>query len=788
MVLTDAYLEFEIPLTYSQVDFHKISRFGNYSLANYPYCEDFYNAGRTDFGRSIETGRNLSSFLRLPLNCTVLDSSSGVILSASESGIIVTHRIINYQSCSNPAHISSLPGNLNERGLFEPGCLGNYKSIVERDYNAGIEDFVVHIQFFAIAPEAIRDGEDPNKFRGTGDQMEGDFVDSRGNSINSFSQSFNNYFNISWLLEQAGVELDQINNRTTEAPPSPNGITDQSYSTAVTYRRTGLTLLLIINIKDAESRIISWPQNYNVKRFDRLFEFEYQIHAFDDYETNFEEHIPIGGENGTYYRLEIRKNGIRIVVLGTGRIGVFSFQNTLVHIVSSLALFSLVVFVVDLVMLYTHPLSSLFRKAKRQRIGPELRNLLHFDKDFRTKTGRIMVNIVKTSIPDDYLQPGHFFRFKLRAVARNSDGHDFRTVSSQTRILGAGQDPVWKNGTVLGGVSVTDSVEIKLRWKPKRGSTWKSLGYATFNVKKYLKKHDPAERKGLEGFSKQFSLDLKSRRKAKWRGLPSDEQKVVYQDKGRIRLKVDFLASQLGANIHYFREMGETQVAASFEKVDRDLIRIVDRLEKIERMKRPKNPEKVDLIKSGEHILETPLSLGSAGEDEEGEYQKYEGRKSDPTARPIEQESEEETRTRESKKHAREPRYEGGALKSHFRGDQNPPDVERSADSKDKYARHGRPIQATAVRGAGGKSNSDPIRMREFRRRSRSPAGIRRPGSRAGFRGRSRFEKRGASGTSGVRSQVPRRGGPDRFRVRNTHGGINKEKKAAGFTSSESSD
>jgi len=50
-----------------------------------------------------------------------------------------------------------------------------------------------------------------------------------------------------------------------------------------------------------------------------------------------------------------------------------------------------------------------------------------------------------------------------------------------------------------------------------------------------------------------------------------------------IAILMKYLMSHLGPNVSYFRLMGEERTASSFEKVDKDLIKIGSRLNKLER-------------------------------------------------------------------------------------------------------------------------------------------------------------------------------------------------------------
>mmetsp|Transcript_4571 Transcript_4571/g.9161 ORF Transcript_4571/g.9161 Transcript_4571/m.9161 type:complete len:222 (-) Transcript_4571:964-1629(-) len=210
-----------------------------------------------------------------------------------------------------------------ENGVLPTGCRP-CNSTVERNYNAGIEDYVVHVQLFATSPEAILAGEDQTLFEATGQTMTGSFVDARGNRREGFdSGRGGHFFNISDLLQRVGLELDVLNTEEN-AFPIPPSLTNDEYTSAVTYRRTGFTIVLVLKIQNAKTLIFDWPQNFFYQRWDRRIEYEYQVRVVRDYEVSIREEYFVGIQNGISQRVTVKSNGIRIVVIGYGEVGVFS--------------------------------------------------------------------------------------------------------------------------------------------------------------------------------------------------------------------------------------------------------------------------------------------------------------------------------------------------------------------------------------------------------------------------------------------------------------------------------
>lgn len=194
LITNQAYQSFENPVAETGVEVLKFRRSAAYNLSTYPYCLSFGN--QTDSGTSVETGRQLSSFYRQPLRCTVLDADTGATRQQS-SALITTHRLIKYQTCFDPA-IQNGYWNLTQSGALPAGCLGSFSESLERDYNAGIEDFVIHIRFGMVAPTAIRQGGSRSVYEGTADEMYGNMVDEVGRTVGQYSTAWNHYFNLSW--------------------------------------------------------------------------------------------------------------------------------------------------------------------------------------------------------------------------------------------------------------------------------------------------------------------------------------------------------------------------------------------------------------------------------------------------------------------------------------------------------------------------------------------------------------------------------------------------------------
>ena len=59
------------------------------------------------------------------------------------------------------------------------------------------------------------------------------------------------------LLSQKDIELDTINNHTVLR--TPGGADSDDYTNFVTYRRTGVTLLIIVRFENARSLVANWP-------------------------------------------------------------------------------------------------------------------------------------------------------------------------------------------------------------------------------------------------------------------------------------------------------------------------------------------------------------------------------------------------------------------------------------------------------------------------------------------------------------------------------------------------
>ena len=66
-----------------------------------------------------------------------------------------------------------------------------------------------------------------------------------------------NPFILHRLLSQKDIELDTINNHTVLR--TPGGADSDDYTNFVTYRRTGVTLLIIVRFENARSLVANWP-------------------------------------------------------------------------------------------------------------------------------------------------------------------------------------------------------------------------------------------------------------------------------------------------------------------------------------------------------------------------------------------------------------------------------------------------------------------------------------------------------------------------------------------------
>mmetsp|Transcript_20479 Transcript_20479/g.30647 ORF Transcript_20479/g.30647 Transcript_20479/m.30647 type:complete len:490 (+) Transcript_20479:282-1751(+) len=250
---------------------------------------------------------------------------------------------------------------------------------------------------------------------------------------------------------------------------------------------------------------------------------------------------------------------------------------------------SVILFVVDIMMINFHPLRKLFKHAKRQEISDKLRNLLHF-KDFSDKTGRLEVNIQSMKLPEIHLERESKFLFKVRARSKQKlSSYDFRTASEIANVLSSGEPPTWGKSTELSAVSINDTIDVKIRWSPPKSKKWFRLGYVEFKVRPFIKKGIKAGYDTESQTTKE--LPLKTRIASYWKTslegkklvMANHELKAVHEHESFITLWIKFSVSRIGATVQYFREMGEEQTAISLETVDRDLIRISKRLDRLER-------------------------------------------------------------------------------------------------------------------------------------------------------------------------------------------------------------
>ena len=252
---------------------------------------------------------------------------------------------------------------------------------------------------------------------------------------------------------------------------------------------------------------------------------------------------------------------------------------------------TVVVFVVDAFMVRWHPLARYFHKVKSQRIASEIRDLTHFA-TFDVRTGKLFVRVLSTKdIPDQHLKEGHRYKIKLKIAGSRRGGREWKRECKEICTLrNDGELPFWNTGTMVDAVGYHDRVSVELLWRGGSGG-FHRLGTAKFKLSALLKETTERDEKHISSLDdpgfvvrREIRLTTKEARftdRSEQLVLAGRERKVV-ENKASIRVVVKYLVNRLGANIAYFKAVGETQAANSFELINNDLLRIMLRLDKLD--------------------------------------------------------------------------------------------------------------------------------------------------------------------------------------------------------------
>lgn len=297
------------------------------------------------------------------------------------------------------------------------------------NYVVGIEEYNVTIEHSLYLPESV------GFFHGSSAEMDGVFVNHRGEVFAHVPRGQHSTIALSALLAAANVSLDERPVFTDDVARSALTHAGRHDPRTVTNRDLGVVLVIVID----------YSNTYQTLRPARMPRYRIEVFQLPNHEFTVNEVTYMGFDNA---RLLRHRQGVRVVAYQKGRVGFFSLQALLLNIASGLVIIRTAKLTVDLLAIYVLPeRKRYFRYIYEQT---ELVSLVR-EKELRHKT-----NVLANMMHRAFVSTSHSEGYR-----RFHDEHRRRRRSGKPTMF---QSMVWP---------VLDLVE-RADWRARRRvhETW----------------------------------------------------------------------------------------------------------------------------------------------------------------------------------------------------------------------------------------------------------------------------------------------------------------------------
>eukprot|EP00455_Lapot_gusevi_P031187 TRINITY_DN3370_c0_g1_i3.p1 TRINITY_DN3370_c0_g1~~TRINITY_DN3370_c0_g1_i3.p1 ORF type:complete len:461 (-),score=130.75 TRINITY_DN3370_c0_g1_i3:262-1644(-) len=305
------YLEIEVPVGVAYTSLLKPNT--TTYPQNYKYCQEY--VAQTGKIETID-----------PRPCLVWDANEALFPVDQHESIFITTRT----SITDEIRVCGGEGQNVTNGCQQPW---NTPAPPREYYIADIDSFTIRVQHSFQARVFWSQTKD-KRFSRVSTEMQGSIRDSNDNPIYTFPFGKPDVLPIKLLLSSAGVALEN-------PADTPDALVK-----AESMRHSGIILLVFLsydNLKTAEP-----AYTYYVSR---VANSEYKV-------------LQTNQGHDANSRTVYNRHGIKMIFIQSGQIGRFSFQATLLQLVTSLGLLSVSTLIVDQIMLLLMPHRKWYTKYK----------------------------------------------------------------------------------------------------------------------------------------------------------------------------------------------------------------------------------------------------------------------------------------------------------------------------------------------------------------------------------------------------------------------------------------
>lgn len=305
LIIKHAYLDIEIPLgsCHNSLRKPKVKTFPS----NYSYC--------------IQSDRS-SEYID-PYECLVWDHNM-IVIPPSELNSIFISTHVDISSEMNICY--NLPK--------DEDCFQRWKTStpVVPHYLAGIEEYTIMISHSMQAPKHFNKnkGHSNEKYSSIDINIEGHFLDSNGNVIQSFPSGERSIFTVDTLLKACNISLSNIHGRNKSR----------------TIRSSGIIILFAIGYSNLDD--LSLP----------VFTYTASVIPQSDYKI-----VDTIRLNNSHRKI-LNRHGIKVIFKICGAIGSFSFEQLLLQLGTGVGLLSISKFATDYIMIHVLKFRPLYKRDK----------------------------------------------------------------------------------------------------------------------------------------------------------------------------------------------------------------------------------------------------------------------------------------------------------------------------------------------------------------------------------------------------------------------------------------